>query len=96
MNRFLRNLVSLVVIVTAILGLRIHERSTALAETREELAEHCSNDSDCLEVLQSRFPSCFEQSFELGNRRGASRLDTSQMATCLNDGSATAFFGVID
>lgn len=96
MNRFLRNLVSLFVIVLSILGLRLHERSSALSETRQQLAQHCSEDRSCLEVLQTRLPDCFEEAFEPGQRRGASRLDTSRMAACLNDGAPTAFFGVID
>ncbi len=85
-----------VVAIAAVVGLKYYNKGAAHDEVKEHLVKLCEADARCEKAVATHFDTCFEESFKMGGRRQASRLEADKLVSCLNRRSGTPYFATAE
>jgi hypothetical protein len=67
-------------------------KANAAKDIKAQLVGACDQDQACLSSVNAHFDTCFNDSYSLGGRRRAGRLDGNKFATCLNQKAGKDYF----
>jgi hypothetical protein len=78
--------------VAILFGVRFFNKSSDSRAVKAHLVSLCEGQSKCMQSVEAHFEACFDATYKLGGRRQASRLDTGELAQCLNSRAGQSYF----
>jgi hypothetical protein len=90
----MKRVLGIVLGVAAVFGMKMYNKGAAASDVKSHLVRVCDGETACVDAVNQNFDACFEQAYKMGGRRRSSRLDSKQLASCLNDKAGQPYFEV--